>query len=132
MSAFDLIFGPGHAPPVPPGPVAHRPEPEADDQADDQAEATDWNWDRVPDAARMDPDLSATAYRVLAAVISYCWADSSRCWASNRNLGDRCGGLSTNRVRIALAELVERGYLTRVDDPLVRSGRVFELARRLK
>lgn len=79
-------------------------------------------FDRPPRAARLDPELSATAYRVLATIEAHCYGDRRECWPSNRTIGEQSGRISPETVRRALRELEARGYLAIRPDPTKARG----------
>lgn len=80
-------------------------------------------FDAVPRTIREDPRVSATAYRVYAAVLSCCWGKARETQATNAKLGERAGDCSPDTIGRALANLERCGYLKRVVDPLVLAGR---------
>jgi Helix-turn-helix domain len=90
-------------------------------------------FDQVSRTARADRRLGDRAYRLLAAIESYCWGDRRDCWTCNRILGEQIGGSSPSTVRRAIRELVTAGYLRVEPDATKMRGQrlilLFELAR---
>jgi DNA-binding transcriptional ArsR family regulator len=90
------------------------------------------SFDQVPRKARADKQLSATGYRVLAAIEGGCFGSSRRCSLTNGKLGANAGGISHNTVRRALRELEELGYLRVELDKTRFRGQVLVLLYELK
>ena len=95
------------------------------------ADGSDVTFTPIPARAIGDARFSAIHFRLLGQIALHDRLSQSRgkgagCWASNKTLAERCGVNYTN-LSVALKQLGEWGYITRVPHPLSKKTSVLRV-----